>query len=75
MGECKLDHSLEDVKQKFQQQKDFLSNELILLFEDFFQKEQSQKTLNEVFHLLKKYDLASKEDKEERSNKLNVILK
>lgn len=75
MGECKLDHSLEDVKQKFQQQKDFLSNELILLFEDFFQKEQSQKTLNEVFHLLKKYDLASNEDKEERSNKLNVILK
>ena len=75
MSDCKLDHSFEDVKKKFEQQKDFLTEDLISLFDEFFQKEHSQKILNEVFHLLKKYDLASDEEKSDRLNKLNLILK
>lgn len=75
MSECKLDHPFEDVKQKFEQQKEFLPADLILLFTAFFQKEHTQQILNEVFHLLKKYDLASDEEKAERKNKLNLLLK
>ena len=45
------------------------------LFDDFFQEEHTQDILNEVFHLLKKYDLASDEEKSERSNRLYLVLK
>jgi hypothetical protein len=45
------------------------------LFEQFFSKENRQDLLNEVFHLLKKYDLASEEDRIERSNRLYMVLK
>ena len=75
MSECKLDHSLEDVKQKFEQQREFLPADLVSLFSTFIQKEHTQDILNEIFHLLKKYDLASEEEKVERTNKLNLVLK
>ncbi len=75
MSECKLDHSFEDVKQKFEQQKEFLPADIIQMFDAFFQKEHTQQILNEIFHLLKKYDLASDEEKLERTNKLNLVLK
>ncbi|WP_313802409.1 hypothetical protein [Cytobacillus sp.] len=75
MSECKLDHSHEDVKAKYEQQKEFLPNDTIHLFEGFFQKEHTQDILNEVFHLLKKFDLSSNDEKEERVNRLYLILK
>ena len=75
MGECKLDHSHEDVQQKYEQQQEFLPIEMKPLFESFFQGEHTQDILNEVFHLLKKYDLASEEDKNERENRLYLVLK
>ncbi|WML54666.1 hypothetical protein RCG17_08750 [Neobacillus sp. PS3-12] len=74
MSECKLNHSHEDVKNKFESQAEFLPLDLKEKFTLFFQKEHSQELLNEVFHLLKKYDLASDEEKKERNNRLSLIL-
>ncbi|MBU8878711.1 group-specific protein [Bacillus sp. FJAT-29790] len=74
MSECKLDHSHEDVKQKFEQQREFLPGDMAPLFQSFFKKEHTQDILNEVFHLLKKYDLSSEEEKAERANRLYLVL-
>lgn len=75
MGECKLDHSLEDVKKKFESQAEFLPESIKTLFDDFFAKQHTQEILNEVFHLLKKYDLVSEDEKKSRDNQLLLILK
>ncbi|MFC4799968.1 hypothetical protein ACFPA1_11495 [Neobacillus sp. GCM10023253] len=75
MSECKLDHSHDDVKKKYESQAAFLPEEMNPLFEQFFEKEHTQEILNEVFHLLKKYDLASEEEKSERTNRLNMVLR
>jgi translation initiation factor IF-3 len=74
MSECKLNHSHGDVKNKYESQAEFLPDELKEKFSVFFQKEHTQELLNEVFHLLKKYDLASEEEKAERNNRLLLIL-
>jgi hypothetical protein len=75
MSECKLNHSQEDVRNKYESQESFLPDDMKPLFEQFFSKEHTQDLLNEVFHLLKKYDLASEEDRIERSNRLYMVLK
>ncbi|MDQ0975228.1 hypothetical protein QFZ31_005106 [Neobacillus niacini] len=75
MSECKLNHSQEDVRNKYESQEAFLPDDMKPLFEQFFSKEHTQDLLNEVFHLLKKYDLASEEDRIERSNRLYMVLK
>jgi citrate synthase len=74
MSECKLNHSQEDVKSKYESQAAFLPKEMKPLFERFFTKEHTQDLLNEVFHLLKKYDLASEDEKSERNNRLLLVL-
>lgn len=75
MSECKLDHSHADVKNKFESQAAFLPEEMKQLFEQFFAEEHSQDLLNDVFHLLKKYDLASEEEKSTRNNRLYLVLR
>jgi hypothetical protein len=75
MSECKLNHSIEDVKNKFESQVSFLPAEVKPLFEHFITKEHTQDLLNEVFHLLKKYDLASEEERNARNNRLLLVLK
>ena len=75
MGECKLDHSHEDVKKKYEDQSEFLPEELKPLFVSFFAREHTQEILNEVFHLLKKYDLATEEEQNERNNRLYLVVK
>lgn len=74
MSECKIDHSAEDVQNKFESQREFLPGEVAGLFAEFFAKEQTQDRLNEVFHLLKKYDLASDEEKRARDQQLLELL-
>lgn len=74
MSECKLDHSQEDVKQKYESLAEFLPEDMELLFEQFFAKEHTQDLLNDVFHLLKKYDLATETEKGERNNRLYMVL-
>ncbi|MBS8264328.1 group-specific protein [Mesobacillus boroniphilus] len=75
MGECNIDHSKADVQEKYQSQKEFLPQDIHPLFDQFFEKEHTQDILNDVFHLLKKYDLATEEDRSERNNRLKLVLK
>ena len=75
MGECKIDHSKEDVQQKFESQQEYLPQDIQSLFSNFLKEEHTQDILNEVFHLLKKYDLANEDERNERNNRLNLILK
>lgn len=75
MSECKLNHSHDDVKNKYESQEAFLPEDMKPLFEQFFSNEHTQDLLNEVFHLLKKYDLASEDDRNERNNRLYMVLK
>ncbi|MGJ7919826.1 hypothetical protein [Neobacillus sp. LXY-4] len=75
MGQCNLDHSQEDVYKKYESQIEFLPLEIRDLFEKFFKNEHKQEILNEVFHLLKKYDLSSVEERENRNKQLNLLLK
>jgi hypothetical protein len=75
MSQCTIDHSSEDVQKKYESQKEFLPKELLELFNTFFMKTHTQETLNEVFHLLKKYDLSSEEEKLTRNEKFLLVLK
>lgn len=74
MGECKIDHAKEDVKNKYESQAEFLPAEMKSLFEGFFAEEHPQERLNEVFHLLKKYDLISQDERDQRNKELQLIL-
>lgn len=75
MGECNIDHSKADVQEKYQSQKEFLPQDIQPLFNQFFEEEHTQDILNDVFHLLKKYDLATEEERNERNNRLKLVLK
>ncbi|MDE3838707.1 group-specific protein [Bacillus methanolicus] len=75
MGTCNIDHSHEDVRKKYEVQSEFLPSGINDLLGAFFEKEQTQDILNEVFHLLKKYDLADEKEKAERNRRLELILK
>ena len=74
MSNCQLDHNREDVMKKFDSQKEFLPDEMVPLFELFFSKEHTQKILNEMFHLLKKYDLSSVEEQARRDKQILLLL-
>ena len=74
MSNCKLDHSHEDVLKKYQSQKEFLPNELPPLLDQFFSKNHDQSVLNEMFHLLKKYDLSSDDEKKQRDEHILTLL-
>ncbi|MBM7649882.1 hypothetical protein JOC78_002866 [Bacillus ectoiniformans] len=75
MGSCNLDHSLESVIQKLESQADYLPVKLYEELSLFLQKEHSQETLNELFHLLKKYDLSSEEEQLRRSQAMRELIK
>ncbi|WP_203247650.1 hypothetical protein [Sporosarcina beigongshangi] len=74
MSRCTVDHSLEDVKNKLNEQSTFLPQELYKHCKLFLEKSLDQVTLNEVFHLLKKYDLASDEVKEQKNVGLRKLI-
>jgi hypothetical protein len=70
VSSCNLDHSLDDVKKKLADQRPFLKPALAEKCSQYLTAVQSQNDLNELFHLLKKYDLASEEEREIRNQKL-----
>lgn len=74
MGNCSIDHSHEDVMQKLESQHEFLPELMGQELHRFLEGQHSQQTLNELFHLLKKYDLASEEEREERNKKLLQLI-
>jgi len=74
LGICNIDHSHESVVKKLRNQEEFLPVDLKEKIHQFLSNELSQQTLNEVFHLLKKYDLASNEERESRNEKFAAIM-
>ena len=74
MGKCNIDHSLEDVLKKYETQKDFLPSNIRERFLARLGSSRDQETLNNVFHLLKKYDLATEEERAARNSELESIL-
>lgn len=74
MSECKIDHTIEDVKNKYESQADFLPEDVKASFSDFFDAVHTQEILNDVFHLLKKYDLATEDERETRNKRLSLVL-
>lgn len=73
MGECKLDHSTEDVQKKLAEQSPFLPQERVEQLRALLETGLSQEKLNELFHLLKKYDLATSEERAIREEKMEQL--
>ncbi|WP_226527434.1 group-specific protein [Metabacillus niabensis] len=74
MSNCKIDHSSEDVKKKLQDQSPFLNTQLVEKCLLFLSTDTSQTELNELFHLLKKYDLSTDEEKNVRNRKIEALI-
>lgn len=74
MGKCNIDHTREDVLKKFQAQYEFMPAETREEVNQFLTKELNQETLNELFHLFKKYDLTSEAERQERNEQLLEIV-
>ena len=75
MGNCKFDHSWEDVNKKLADQKTFLPEELFKRSNQLLERKPNQLILNELFHVLKKYDLTSEEEKSKRNESLKQLTK
>lgn len=67
---CPIDHSLKDVRNKLTEQQPFLPERLHAGLEAYLTEAISQAALNDIFHLLKKYDLASEAEKKERDKQM-----
>jgi len=65
---------MEDTRKKLDEQRPFLPQNLAMQLSNFLEQDLAQGILNEVFHLLKKYDLASEEEREDRNKKLETIV-
>lgn len=74
MAECKLDHSRADVQKKLQEQAAFLPQTLVEELSRKLADPLTQEKLNELFHLLKKYDLAPEEERQQRNEQLRRFL-
>ncbi|MCH1623987.1 group-specific protein [Fredinandcohnia quinoae] len=74
MSICNLDHSKEDVNKKLASQENFLPQGIYEDILSYLEKERSQKDLNELFHLLKKYDLATKEEQSKRNELIRSLI-
>ncbi|MBP0725762.1 group-specific protein [Bacillus sp. RG28] len=74
MSTCKLNHSTQDVIDKVELQKSHLPEILAEGLFKILQTKPSQVLLNELFHLLKKYDLSSPNEQEIRNNRLSQLI-
>jgi len=68
---CPIDHTTEEVRQKLEEQKPYLPLEIYEGIKRMLDIDQPQERLNEIFHLLKKYDLAAEDEQLERNTKLH----
>ncbi|RNB84440.1 group-specific protein [Brevibacillus fluminis] len=74
MGECRLNHSLQDVSSKLEEQKAYLPSDIVLQLQACLQQPLEQEILNQLFHLLKKYDLAEDAVRLERDAQFKTLL-
>lgn len=70
---CPIDHTTEEVRAKLKEQKPFLPVEIAEKTSSLLDKNLSQETLNEVFHLLKKYDLSDEGERNKRNHSFNKL--
>lgn len=73
MGKCTIDHSYGDVLAKLEDQSDFMPDALVQKTYNFLQQTISQEALNELFHHLKKYDLATDSEREKRNQEIETM--
>ncbi|PID16178.1 group-specific protein [Sporosarcina sp. P34] len=73
MSNCAIDHTQPEVVEKLAEQKSFMPEELVKSCELYLSKSLSQESLNEVFHLLKKYDLATEKERVDRDYKMQQL--
>lgn len=69
-----MDHSNQDVTNKLKSQRDFMPESLFEKVTIYLQDTPGQDELNALFHLLKKYDLVSSEEQEDRNHSLIHLL-
>lgn len=74
MGACNINHSSQDVFIKLQSQRAFMPESLFDRVTNFLQGAPVQDVLNALFHLLKKYDLVSSEEQENRNKSMIRLL-
>ncbi|MET3288861.1 UNVERIFIED_CONTAM: uncharacterized protein YicC (UPF0701 family) [Brevibacillus sp. OAP136] len=74
MGECRLNHSPQDVQSKLEEQKAYLPSDIAQQLQACLQQPLEQEILNQLFHLLKKYDLAEEAVRLERDAQFKTIL-
>lgn len=74
MGECRLNHTVADVQKKLSEQAPFLPEERADQLVALLATDLTQEQLNELFHLLKKYDLATPEERLQRDAKMAELL-
>lgn len=77
MEKCNIDHTLHDVMKKYEDQKTYLPPYLKEKWSIYLSSSDavSQNSLNEAFHLLKKYDLVSEEERHARNKKMSAFLR
>lgn len=74
MSRCEIDHSVDSVIKKLNNQREFMPNELVDAINHYLEENHPQNDLNDLFHLLKKYDLAPNEERDERNKKLTELI-
>ncbi|UGB29008.1 group-specific protein [Metabacillus sp. B2-18] len=74
MSSCKIDHTIDDVTKKLKEQTPYMNYSLGEKCFNFLSTSVSQADLNELFHLLKKFDLASEDEKKIRIDKLEKLV-
>ncbi|PGS48468.1 group-specific protein [Bacillus sp. AFS041924] len=74
MGKCNLNHSKKDVQDKLDFQRNYLPDRITDDLDLLLRTECSQEILNEIFHLIKKYDLSTNAEQELRNKRLSDLL-
>lgn len=74
MSSCHVDHSIADIIVKLQSQQPFMPESIYEGVIVFLQRTSDQDKLNALFHLLKKYDLASSEEQVNRNHSISQLL-
>lgn len=74
MSSCPIDHTKADVLKKLDSQASFLPEDIFQGLKASLEQIELQEKLNDIFHLLKKYDLASKEEQANREEKMRVYI-
>ncbi|PRO67246.1 formate dehydrogenase accessory sulfurtransferase FdhD [Alkalicoccus urumqiensis] len=73
MSSCPIDHTPEDTKAKLDSQKEHLPAIVYAEAESILQGTPDQEQLNELFHLLKKYDLAEPDEQKQREQGITAL--